>query len=254
MADEGSTDPSRVRPRVRLLESTRIRLRKGRPQYLKRLRLDSEASERLHPTLLDGQLPIAHEELLERDRCRHSAGEEARGSIANVLPRVRCPTRDEHERSRRRLIRNPVASMNPRSKTATTPCPDQDAGTRPLTWNQVVLQGGPIDALDRWARTRGRSRRSMRSALPVPTSRSARAVRARPRPARDGRSPAGDGIARSLFRRNRSTLFQSPFTPPSVMPLMKCLCTARKASVMGPMARTAIAIWADSAGIWTPKA
>ena len=84
--------------------SARVRLRKGRPQYLKRLRLDSEASERLYPALLDGQLRVAHEELLERDRCGHSAGKEARRSIADVLPRVRCPTRDEYERSRRRLI------------------------------------------------------------------------------------------------------------------------------------------------------
>src|SRR5260370_2260163 len=91
---------------------SRIRLRKGRPQYLKRPRLDSEASERLHPALLDGQLPVAHEELLEPDRCRHSACEEARGRIADVLPRVRCPTRDEQERSRRRLT-HVVSELDP---------------------------------------------------------------------------------------------------------------------------------------------
>src|SRR5467141_5313077 len=43
-------------------------------------------------------------------------------------------------------------------------------------------------------------------------------------------------------------------TPPTVMPLTKCFCTARNARVMGPIASTAMAIWAESAGIWTPNA
>src|SRR4029077_18558085 len=73
---------------------------------------DSQASERLDPALLVGQLRVAHEELLERDRRGHSAGEEARRSIADVLPRVRCPTRDEHERSRRRLM-HVVSELDP---------------------------------------------------------------------------------------------------------------------------------------------
>src|SRR5579864_5523600 len=99
-------------PRAPDEKSAWIRLREGRPQYLKRLRLDSKASERLYPALLDRQLRVAHEELLERDRCGHSAGEEARRSIADVLPRVRCSTRDEHERSRRCLI-NVVSELDP---------------------------------------------------------------------------------------------------------------------------------------------
>src|SRR5438094_4077172 len=38
---------------------------------------------------------------------------------------------------------NPVGPSKPRSKDATTRRPAHDSGTRPRTWSQVVLQGGP---------------------------------------------------------------------------------------------------------------
>ena len=68
--------------------------------------------ERLGAPLFGGQLGVAREELLERDRGRDDAGEEARGGVGDVLPGVGRATRDEDKRSGGRLNQL-VLELNP---------------------------------------------------------------------------------------------------------------------------------------------